>query len=128
MKRFSLSWCLLLLFAGGLAFSQDPKALPQKLTLRITSATDKPISFTASFFFKTSHARVDHVVKQTPFEIAAQSDYVNAIIVRTKGEGDLIVDLTKSKPSEQPNLKASGSIVIVGTTNQENGIYYQHTF
>ncbi len=118
----------LLLFVFGLALSQGTQTQSQKLTLRITSSTDKPVFFVASVFFMTQKPRLDNVVQQTPYEIAYESNYVNATILKTTGEGNLVVELIKKKPSDQPNLKAAGSTIVVGTKDADKGMYYQHTF
>jgi hypothetical protein len=103
---------------------------PQRLTLRVTSSSDKPVSFIASMFFKTDKARLDYTTQTTPYEITVQSNYLNATIIKTSGEGDLVVNLIKSrKVGDQPNLKASSSsIVVVGTQDADKAIYYEHTF
>jgi hypothetical protein len=114
----------------NVSLGQSTATQAQKLTLRVTSSTDKPVSFVASMFFKTDKARLDYTMQQTPYEITVESDYVNATIIKTSGDGDLIVDLLKSKHvGDQPDLKASSSsIVVVGTQSAEKGLYYQHTF
>ena len=112
------------------SFGQNSSTSPQKLTLKVTSSSDKPIWFVASMFFKTNTVRMDHTIQQTPFELTVESNYVNATIIKTSGEGDLVVDLIKAnKIGDQPNLKASSStVVVVGTQDAIKGIYYQHTF
>ena len=114
----------------NVSFGQAAATQAQKLTLRVTSSTDKPISFVASTFFKTDKARLDYTMQQTPYEITVESDYVNATIIKTSGDGDLVVDLLKSKKvGDQPDLKASSStIIVVGTQSAEKGLYYQQTF
>jgi hypothetical protein len=119
---------ILLFFAFSLAWSQGTQTEGQKLTLRVSSSTDQQVSFVGSIFFMTQKPRVDHVVQQTPYEIASESNYVNATIIKTSGAGNLVVELIKKKPSGQPNLKAAGSTVVVGTQDAEKGKYYQHTF
>ena len=129
MKRSTLCRLIFLLFfAFSLALSQETRTESQRLTLRITSSTDKPISFVASVFFMTGMPRLDNVVQQTPYEIACESNYVNATILKTSGEGNLVVELIKKKPGDQPNLKAAGSTIVVGTREADKGLYYQHTF
>lgn len=110
--------------------SQSTKTDSQKLTLRITSSDGKPITFVASVFFNTEKARLDCTLRQTPYEITGESDYVNATFIKTSGDGDIIVDLVKVKQiGNQGNLKAgSSTAVVVGTTDAEKGIYYQQTF
>jgi len=112
------------------SFAQSPSADSQKLTLRVTSSNDKQITFVASIFFKTEHARIDNTMQQTPYEITVESNYVNATIIKASGEGNLVVDLIKAKKvGDQGNLKASSStVVVVGTESAEKGRYYQHTF
>jgi hypothetical protein len=123
---FSIS---ILLFAFDLSIAQDTKTEAQKLTLRVTSITDKPVSFVASIFFKTTKMRLDNVLQETPYEITVESDYVNAIFIKTSGDGSLFVTLIKHKKvGKQPDLKASGSTIIVGTHNADEGVYYQQTF
>jgi hypothetical protein len=102
----------------------------QKLTLRVTSSSDKQVSFVASIFFKTANARLDNTMQQTPYEITVESNYVNATIIKTSGDGDLVVDLIKSKKiGDQGNLRASSStVIVVGTRSAEKGLYYQQTF
>lgn len=130
MNRFVfLLLTSILLFAFNLSIAQNTKTESQKLTLRVTSSTDKPVSFVAVIFFKTAKARLDNVLQETPYEITVESDYVNAIFIKTSGNGDLIVDLIKHKKiGEQPDLKAGGSTIIVGTQNADKGVYYQQTF
>ncbi|HUX60782.1 MAG TPA: hypothetical protein VMV32_05680 [Ignavibacteriaceae bacterium] len=115
---------------ASISFAQTTTNESQKLTLRVTSSSEKSISFVASIFFKTDKARLDNTMQQTPYEITVESNYVNATIIKTSGDGDLIVDLIKSKKvGDQPDLKASSSTaVVVGTQNAEKGIYYQQTF
>jgi hypothetical protein len=129
MKYFIVGILMLFCAVGNLQ-AQTTKGDSQKLTLRVTSSNDKQISFVASIFFKTDKARLDYTMQQTPYEISVESDYVNATIIKTSGDGDLVVDLVKAKKvGEQPDLKASSStIVVVGTQKAEKGIYYQHTF
>ena len=130
MNRFVFFFSIsILLFAFNLSIAQNTKTEAQKLTLRVTSSTDKPVSFVASIFFKTTKARIDNVLQETPYEITVESDYVNAIFIKTSGNGDLFVDLIKHKKvGKQPDLKASGSTIIVGTQNADKGVYYQQTF
>jgi hypothetical protein len=129
MKHLIVGLLAILCASVGL-FAQTTEAQRQKLTLRVTSSSDKPVSFVASIFFKTDNARLDYTMQQTPYEITVESNYVNAAIIKTSGDGDLVVNLLKSeKVGDQPDLKASSStIVVVGTTNAEKGIYYQQTF
>ncbi len=75
----------------------------------------------------TQKPRFDNVVQDTPYEIAHESNYANATILKTSGEGNLVVELIKKKPGDQPNLKAAGSVVVVGTKDADKGVYYQHT-
>ena len=114
----------------SLSFAQVITTQPQKLTLRVASSTDKPVSFVASIFFKTKTARLDNTIQQTPYELTVESDYVNATFIKTSGDGDLVVDLIKAnRVGDQPNLKASSStVVVVGTEDGPKGVYYQHTF
>ena len=111
-------------------YAQSVTAQPQKLTLRVTSSTDKPVSFVASVFFKTKTARLDNTIRQTPFEITVESDYINAVFIKTSGDGDLVVYLVKAnKVGDQPDLKASSSsAIVVGTRDAEKGNYYQQSF
>jgi hypothetical protein len=69
-------------------------------------------------------------MQQTPYEVTATTDYVNATLIKTSGDGDLVVDLVKAnKVGDHPNLKASSStIVVVGTRDGAKGLYYQQTF
>jgi hypothetical protein len=129
MKYFIIGILTLFCAVGNLQ-AQTTKGDSQKLTLRVTSSSDKQISFVASIFFKTDKARLDYTMQQTPYEITVESDYVNATIIKTSGDGDLVVDLVKAKKvGDQPDLKASSStIVVVGTQKAEKGIYYQQTF
>jgi len=129
MKYFIVAMSAMLLILN-VSLSQSGTTQSQKLTVRVTSSSDKPISFVASMFFKTDKARLDYTMQQTPYEITVESDYVNATIIKTSGDGDLVVDLLKSKKvGDQPNLKASSSsIIVVGTQSAEKGIYYQQTF
>ena len=128
-RSISLLLASILLFAFNLSVAQETKTESQKLTLRVTSSTDKPVSFVAAIFFKTAKARLDNVLQETPYEITVESDYVNAIFIKTSGNGDLIVDLIKHKKvGEQADLKAGGSTIIVGTHNADTGVYYQQTF
>jgi hypothetical protein len=55
---------------------------------------------------------------------------VNATFIKTSGDGDLVVDLVKAnKVGDQSNLKASSpTVVVVGTRDGANGLYYQQTF
>jgi hypothetical protein len=114
----------------NISFGQSPNTESQKLTLRVTSSSDKQVSFVASIFFKTANARLDNTIQQTPYEITVESNYVNATIIKTSGDGDLVVDLIKSKKvGDQGNLKASSStVIVVGTQSAEKGLYYQQTF
>ncbi len=114
----------------SISTAQVSNTKSQKLTLRVTSSGDESISFVASIFFKRDKARLDNIMRQTPYEITVESNYVNATIVKASGDGDLIVDLMKSrKVGNQPDLKASSStVVVVGTQNADEGVYYQHSF
>lgn len=124
---FFLSTTLLLVV--NLSIAQNTKTESQKLTLRVTSSVDKPVSFVAAIFFKTEKARLDNVLQETPYEITVESEYVNATFIKTSGDGNLVVELIKHKKiGEQPDLKSSGSTIIVGTHNAEKGVYYQQTF
>ncbi len=130
MNRFvPLISAFILLFTFNLSIAQNTKPESQQLTLRVTSSTDKPVSFVGTIFFKTATAQLNHVLQQTPYEITVESNYVNAIFIKTSEKGELIVDLIKHKKiGDQPNLKASGSTIIVGTQNADKGVYYQQTF
>jgi hypothetical protein len=110
-------------------YAQAGNGPTQKLTLRVTSSSQKPISFNASLFFNTNKPRLDFTMQQTPYEVTA-TDYVNATFIKTSGDGDLVVDLVKAnKVGNQSDLKASSStIVVVGTRDGANGLYYQQTF
>lgn len=129
MNRFVFVFSIsILLFVFNFSVAQNTKTEAQTLTLRVTSMTDKPVSFVASIFFKTTKGRLDNVLQETPYEITVESDYVNAIFIKTSGNGDLIVDLIKHKKTgKQPDLKTSGSTIIVGTHNADEGVYYQQT-
>jgi len=129
MKYFIVGIVALFCAVGNIQ-AQATKGDSQKLTLRVTSSSDKQISFVASIFFKTDKARLDYTMQQTPYEIIVESGYVNATIIKTSGEGDLVVDLVKAKKvGDQPDLKSSSStIIVVGTRNTEKGVYYQQTF
>jgi hypothetical protein len=111
-------------------YAQAGQGPTQKLTLRVTSSSQKPISFNASLFFKTDKPRLDFTMQQTPYEVTATTDYVNATFIKTSGDGNLVVDLVKAnKVGDQPDLKASSStIVVVGTRDAAKGLYYQQTF
>ena len=130
MNRFvSLLSTLILIFTFNLSIAQNTKPESQQLTLRVSSSTDKPVSFVATIFFKTAKVQLNHVLQETPYEITVESDYVNAIFIKTSGNSDLIVNLIKHKKiGDQPDLKASGSTIIVGTQNADKGVYYQQTF
>jgi hypothetical protein len=130
MNRFmSIISASLLLFAFNLSIAQTTKPESQKLTLRVTSSTDKPVTFVASIFFKTAKAQFNVGVQETPYEITVESDYVNAVFIKTPENGDLIIDLIKHKKvGDQPDLKAGGSIIVVGTIDADKGVYYQQTF
>jgi len=122
----AISFCV-----ASISFAQTSKNESQKLTLRVTSTSENSISFVASIFFKTDKARLDNTIQQTPYEITVESNYVNATIIKMSGDGDLIVDLIKSKKvGDQPDLKASSSsVVVVGTVmREEKSLYYQQTF
>jgi hypothetical protein len=129
MKYFIVAISALLIIVN-VSLGQTATTESQKLTLRVTSSSDKPVSFVASLFFKTDKARLDYSMQQTPYEITVESDYVNGTIIKTSGDGDLVVDLLKSKKvGDQGNLRASSSsIIVVGTQSADKGIYYQQTF
>jgi hypothetical protein len=130
MNRFMFLLSVsILLFGFNLSIAQNTTTESQKLILRVTSSTDKPVSFVAAIFFKTAKARLDNVLQDTPYEITVESNYVNAIFIKTSGDGDLTVELVNHKKSgEQLTLKASSSTIIVGTQNAVKGEYYQQTF
>ena len=128
--KYSIIGIVILFCALSDLQAQANRSDSQKLTLRVTSSTEKQISFVASIFFKTDKARLDYTMQQTPYEVTVESDYVNATIIKTSGDGDIVVDLVKAKiVGDQPNLKgSSSSIIVVGTQNAEKGMYYQQTF
>ena len=120
---FSIFSCL------GLLFAQKTGQESRKLTLKVTSGNNERVSFKASIFFKTDKPHIDIVEQEVPYQVSIESDYVNATFVKTSGKGDLFVELLAPRPDDNAAaLKASGSIVVVGTRNAEKRLYYQHTF
>ena len=129
MKYF-IAGIVVLLCVTTCLFAQAGSGPAQKLTLRVTSSSQKPISFNASMFFNTDKPRLDFTMQHTPYEVTATTDYVNATFIKTSGDGDLVVDLVKAnRVGAQSDLRASSStIVVVGTRDGKKGLYYQQTF
>lgn len=128
-RRLSFLSVSILLIAFNLSMAQNAKTESQKLTLRITSNTKNPISFTATILFRTEKVRIDNVKQDTPYEITVESNYVNAIITKTSGNGNLLVELVNHKKNgELMSLTAISSTIVVGTRDATKGEYYQQTF
>lgn len=128
-RRLSFLSVSILLIAFNLSMAQNAKTESQKLTLRITSNTKNPISFTATILFRTEKVRIDNVKQDAPYEITVESNYVNAIVTKTSGNGNLIVELVNHKKNgELMSLTAISSTIVVGTRDATKGEYYQQTF
>ena len=114
MKRLLILAVLVFPIFGLSTHAYSPK-MDDTIIISINSATLlSEANFEGSYVYKTDDSPLQHVERNTPFEIRCQSDIAYGIF-RSKGWQDLTVKMITSKDGKQTeSVIGSGKVVVVG--------------